>query len=111
VIKSGTIQLPATDPMTGTGGSWTLNTAGGAGGTYLSPDIPFAPPWSGAPQPFSSPPTVVVSLAGMAVAGGPPRFRLSVENVQAEEFNIRVTAEPGTTLDNVSVTWLADDGA
>ena len=109
MIKSGTIQLPAYDPMTGTPGTWPLS-AGTTGGTYLSPDIPYLP-WAGASQPFTSPPTVVVSLAGIAETGGVSDVRLSVENVQAEEFNIRVTTGAGCTLNELWVTWVAHDGA
>lgn len=109
MLKTGTIRLPADDFSSGTPATWALDTGTGER-TYLSPDLPYAPPWSGAGQPFSSPPTVIVSLAGMDVTGGLPNVRLSVENVQVEEFNIRVTAT-GTTLTEVWVTWMAHDGA
>jgi hypothetical protein len=76
--------------------------------TWLSPDIPFS---AGA---FSQPPNVVVSLAGVDLAtntSGPLRVRVGVENVQSEEFNIRVTVMDGTLLTYVLVTWVAHDTA
>ncbi len=96
--------------MTMVMGVWTLN-AGTGERSYLSPDIAYAPPWMGPGQPFSSPPNVVVSLAGLEITGSLSRVRLSVENVQAEEFNIRVNTWDDSTFDGVWVTWVAHDGA
>jgi hypothetical protein len=109
MIQSGTIQLPfAGQP--GYPGTWPLDSPVGAvqgERTWLSPDIGFGP--------FSQPPNVIVSLAGInpaANSSGPLRVRLSVENVQAEEFNIRVTlADETTLLNDVLVAWVAHDGA
>ena len=75
----------------------------------MSPDIPFVPLWSGAASPFTSPPNVVVSLAGIEATGGLARVSLSVENVQAEEFNIRVNVSDNCTLNRLWVTWFAYD--
>ncbi|HEX6475457.1 MAG TPA: H-type lectin domain-containing protein [Candidatus Limnocylindria bacterium] len=105
----GTIQLPTYDPMNPVPGTWTLN-AGTGDRSYVSPDIPYSPPWSGG-TPFASQPTVVVSLAGIYGTGGLTRVRLAVENVQVEEFNIRVSVAEDTTLNDVLVTWIATDGA
>ena len=113
MIKSGTIQLPYVDPMTGMTSTWTLN-AGTGPRTYLSPDIQYVPASGlgtiGAGSPFASPPIVVLSLAGVDATGGLPRVSLSVENVQAEEFNIRVNVFEDCTVNTLSVTWVAHDG-
>jgi H-type lectin domain len=108
VIKSGTIKLPYDDPITGMMGTWNLDAGTGAR-SYVSPDIQFVPPWGGAGSPFGSPPNVVVSLAGIEATGGLARVSLSVENVQAEEFNIRVNVSEDCTLNKLWVTWVAYD--
>ncbi|MGH3457348.1 H-type lectin domain-containing protein [Aeromicrobium sp.] len=71
----------------------------------MSPDIQFGG------QPFANPPNVEVSLAGIEAAAGVSRVRLSMQNVQVEEFNIRVTTTDDTALNWVSVAWVAHDGA
>jgi hypothetical protein len=108
VIKSGTINLPSPDPMTGTGGTWDLNTGTGTR-SYVSPDIPLVTQWGAAHVPFGGPPVVVLSLAGMEATGGLTRVRVQPENVQAEEFNIRVYVFDDCTLNWLWVTWLAYD--
>ena len=107
MFKTGTIRLPA-DPMTGVAATWDL-AAGTGHRSYVSPDIPFVPPWFGAASQFTSPPTVVVSLAGIEATAGLARVDLSVENVQAEEFNIRVNVYEDCTLNWLLVTWFAHD--
>ena len=109
MITSGTIKLPYDDPMTGVMGTWSLDTGDGPR-SYVSPDIQFVPPSGGAGSPFGSPPTVVLSLAGIGASGGPVRVALNTESVQAEEFNIRVTVNGDCTLHLLYVTWLAYDG-
>jgi hypothetical protein len=58
---------------------------------------------------------MTVALAGVNDQGysQPLRVRVSVENVQAEEFHIRVTALalPNSEVAAVWVTWLAHDGS
>ncbi len=108
MIKSGTIKLPYDDPMTGQPGTWNLN-AGTGPRTYVTPDIQFVPPWGGAPSPFTGPPNVVLSLAGIQATGGVTRIGLLAQNVQAEEFNIRVDVSADCTLDELWVTWIAYD--
>jgi H-type lectin domain len=105
VIKSGTIKLPYDDPMTGMSGTWNL-AAGTGPRSYMTPDIPFAP-WGSAP--FSSPPNVVVSLTGIQATSGVTQIGLFVQNVQIEEFNIRVDVSADCTLDSLWVTWIAYD--
>lgn len=111
MIQTGTIQLPGGTSI-GIGGTvfpgtWNLDAnPGPTERSWLSPDIAFA-------TPFSQPPRVVVSLAGVNAnnASGPLRVRLGVENVQPEEFNIRVTVMEDTLLLDALVTWVAHDGA
>jgi hypothetical protein len=110
MISSGTIHLPF-EGLPGMPGGWPLNTVGPAvqgERTWLSPDIPFSPG-----GPFSQPPNVVVSLAGVDATNtsGPLRVRVDVENVQTEEFNIRVTVMDDTLLTYLLVTWVAHDTA
>jgi len=75
----------------------------------VTPDIAFVPPWGGAVSPFSSPPVVVVSLTGIQATAGPPDVLLMVQNVQAEEFNIRVDVNGTCALGSLWVTWVAHD--
>ncbi|WP_137844798.1 H-type lectin domain-containing protein [Microbacterium sp. 2FI] len=105
MIRSGTVSLPYYDPMTGVMGTWDLGAGTGLR-SYVSPDIPLAT-WGGAP--FSSPPNVVLSLAGIEATGGKVRVFLTPQNVQAEEFNIRVEVSDDCTLSSLLVTWLATD--
>ena len=110
MIKSGTIKLPLDDPLSGmtssTSATWSLG-AGTGPRSYVSPDIQFVP--VGAVSPFTSPPAVVVSLAGIEATGGLARVRVSAENVQAEEFNIRVEVFEDCTLNALWATWVAYD--
>ena len=107
MFKSGTTQLPS-DPSTGMMGTWSLD-AGTGHRFYESPDIPFVPVWSGGGSPFSGPPTVVLSLAGIEAAGVRLRVSVGTVNVQAKEFNIRVDVSGDCTLNTVLVTWFAYD--
>ncbi len=108
MIKSGTITLPQDQAIGGMTGSWSLSTGTGPR-SYVSPDISYVS--LGAVPPFTSPPVVSVSLAGVEATGGLTRVRVSAENVQAEEFNIRVDVSGDCTLDAVHVTWLAHDAS
>lgn len=81
---------------------------------FLSADIPF-------PQRFGGKPTVVLSLAGVGAMIPPTdligstfqagvfHVQLDAEDVQREEFNIRIRAFRGTVLQSVRVTWIAHD--
>jgi len=110
VIQSGTVELSSGTAVGGGGtilgaaGTWTLNTGSGDR-SYRTPDIAF-------PQPFQQTPVVVLSLAGID-AGNQfnIRVRLAAEDVQADEFNIRVSTWADTVIHAVWVTWVAHDGA
>ena len=109
MFKTGTVNLP--QATAAIAGGWDLETGTGIR-TYLSPDIPFVEPWLiGTSPAFSGPPLVVLSLTGIVVFGGLAQVELTVENVQAEEFNIRVVAFENCMLNRVQVTWFAYDTA
>jgi hypothetical protein len=105
VIQSGMIELsPGTmvNPLTGTAGNWTLNSGQGQR-TFKTWDIQF-------PQPFTQTPTVRVSLAGIDADGQfNTRLQLTTEDVQADEFNIRVTTWDDSIVYAVWVSWIAHD--
>jgi len=109
VIKTGTTQLPSVTPVTGMPGTWDLNVGNGSR-SYMSADIQFdqfAIP--GSTTPFSYPPNVVLSLAGISGIGGVPSVVVQAQNVQAEEFNIYVEVYGDFTLVSLWVTWIATD--
>ncbi len=106
MIQSGIIELgdgAADSP------EWTLNvpgpegSEGGAPRTSRSLDIPFK-------VPFELPPRIIVALA---VIDAEHQFNLrvtvSAEEVQAEEFNIRVTTFGDSLIYSVLVSWIAHD--
>ena len=71
--------------------------------SFLSPDVAFRPP-------FASPPVVVLALSGVdADAQFNLRLRLSVEDVETEEFNIRIHTWGDSLIYGALVTWVAYD--
>ena len=101
MIQTGTIRLPI-DDETGVPFAWSLSTVGVGNRIYTSPDIAF-------PEPFPNTPQMVAALAGMEGIQGTGRITIELENIQAEEFNIRVTTWDDTLLNSVMVTWIAHD--
>jgi hypothetical protein len=81
-----------------------------SGDDFRSADLAF-------PQRFPGTPTVVLSLAGIAAllpsAGTSSvtdlRVELDAEDVQPEEFNIRIRTATNTHLYDVWVNWIAHD--
>jgi hypothetical protein len=70
---------------------------------FRTPDMPFA-------QAFPSTPTVVLSLAGIDAGNEENlRLRLQAEDVQPDEFNIRIVTWGDGLIYGVWVTWIAYD--
>jgi hypothetical protein len=68
---------------------------------FRTPDLPFA-------QAFAGTPTVVLSLAGIdSDHQFNLRLRLDAEDVQPDEFNIRISTWGDTLIYHVWVNWIA----
>jgi hypothetical protein len=95
------IQTGAVDFNVHTSG-WTLG-AGAGDRSFVSPDIPFDPP-------FGTPPHVAVAISGVDAAQS-ANLRLFVEtsDVEAGEFNIVVSTWDDTLVFGVRITWIAYD--
>ena len=104
MIQSGTIEFPGTGVIAGTTtGSWPLDNGQGDR-TFRTQDIAF-------PIQFAQPPRVSLSIAGIdANAQTNLRIRLTAEDVQQDEFNIRVNTWADTQIYSLVVAWVAHDG-
>ena len=103
MIQSGTIEFPGTGVLGAAGGVWPLDNGQGDR-TFRTPDIAF-------PVQFAQPPHVSLSIAGIdASAQANLRIRLTAEDVQQDEFNIRVNTWADTQIYSLVVAWVAHDG-
>lgn len=98
MIQTGTVRLPLEAGEESFAG-WGLDLSSGLR-SYASPDIPFVPA-------FPDPPIMVAAVTGINIIQGPPQIDIELENIQAEEFNIRVRTGDETQLADVVVTWIA----
>ena len=105
MIQSGVMELSgnaAVNPIMGTAG-WDLSSGQGQR-TYKTPDLAFNPP-------FPQTPVVRVSLAGIdSDSQFNTRVQVTAEDVQTDEFNIRVTTWDNSIIHAVWVSWIAYDG-
>jgi hypothetical protein len=103
MIQSGTIEFPATGLIGGTTGAWPLDNGQGDR-TFRTQDIPF-------PIQFAQAPHVSLSIAGIDADGQTNlRVRLVAEDVQQDEFNIRVSTWADTLIYSLVIAWVAHDG-
>ena len=82
---------------------WTLHT-GTEDRSFRTPDIAFDPP-------FQTPPKVVLAIKGFD--GEIPTklgIEISPEDIEPEEFNIRIKTWGDLVLYHVTITWIAFDG-
>ena len=111
MIQSGTIRFgDGADASPAWGlhqapGDWTSTPPRSE--EFRSADIPF-------PIPFGGIPMLVLSLAGIGIVPSSegitaPWVVLSAEDIQPEEFNIRIRTGAGSQLGEVWVTWIAHD--
>jgi hypothetical protein len=107
VIQSGTIHLGI---YSADSEGWSLHVpvspeelGSGEERSFRTADIQF-------PTPFASAPKLVLSLAGLD-AGNQANVRITLhaEDVQREEFNIRVVTWGDSLVYGLAVTWLAHD--
>ena len=108
MIQSGTIQFGEGDP-----GFWAedetqyVDEEGNLMRRLRTVDIPF-------PSRFAGTPTMVLSIAGLGVrspADSGYSIRLAAEDVQPEEFNVRVEIFGNAIVGGFAVAWVAHDGS